>query len=132
MLRIAIQRTASTRTFFILILARIEGLSWIGESPLFEIADAIKKIKEDLRHFIIGFKKPIILVESLSKYRQEFEAALTKKEQEAKKEDTSEKTANDSIQDKNMKKEEGYAVLDEMVGLCESDQTDGSVNHDKV
>ena len=28
--------------------------------------------------------------------------------------------------------EEAYAILDEMVGLCESDQTDGSVNHDGV
>lgn len=27
--------------------------------------------------------------------------------------------------------EEGYAILDEMVGFCESDQTDGSINHDK-
>ena len=30
------------------------------------------------------------------------------------------------------KTEEGYAVLDEMVGLTKSDQTDGSVNHDAV
>ena len=65
-------------------------------------------------------------------YRQKFEAAMYKKVQEAKKEDTSEKTTKDSIQDKTMKKEEGYAVLDEMVGLCESDQTDGSVKHDEV
>ena len=28
--------------------------------------------------------------------------------------------------------EEGYAILDEMVGVCESDQTDGSVTHDEV
>ena len=27
---------------------------------------------------------------------------------------------------------EGYAILNEMVGFCESDQTDGSVNHDEV
>lgn len=27
---------------------------------------------------------------------------------------------------------EGYAILDEMVGFCESDRTDGSVNHDAV
>lgn len=27
--------------------------------------------------------------------------------------------------------EEGYAILDEMVGFCESDQIDGSINHDK-
>ena len=25
---------------------------------------------------------------------------------------------------------EAYAILDEMVGFCESDKTDGSVNHD--
>lgn len=29
------------------------------------------------------------------------------------------------------KVEEGYAILDELVGFCESDQTDGSVNHDE-
>ena len=28
--------------------------------------------------------------------------------------------------------EEAYAILDEMVGFCESDKTDGSVNHDGV
>lgn len=27
---------------------------------------------------------------------------------------------------------EGYAILDEMVGFCKSDQTDGSINHDEV
>ena len=68
----------------------------------------------------------------ITEYRQEFEVAMNKKVQEAEKEDTSEKTAKDSIQDKNMKIEEGYAVLDEMVGLCESDQTNGSVKHDEV
>lgn len=30
------------------------------------------------------------------------------------------------------KVEEGYAILDELVGFCESDQTDGSVNHDEA
>ena len=30
------------------------------------------------------------------------------------------------------KAEEGYAVLDEMIGLAKSDQIDGSVNHDEV
>jgi hypothetical protein len=30
------------------------------------------------------------------------------------------------------KVEEGYAILDELVGLTKSDQTDGSVNHDGV
>ena len=29
------------------------------------------------------------------------------------------------------KLEEGYAILDELVGFCESDRTDGSVNHDE-
>ena len=36
---------------------------------------------------------------------------------------------NPEIIEKN-KIEEGYAILDEMVGFCESDKTDGSVNHD--
>jgi hypothetical protein len=30
------------------------------------------------------------------------------------------------------KVEEGYAILDELVGFCESDRTDGSVNHDEA
>ena len=28
--------------------------------------------------------------------------------------------------------EEGYALLDELVGFCESDRTDASVNHDAI
>ena len=34
--------------------------------------------------------------------------------------------------DEKNKIEEGHAILDEMVGFCESDQTDGSVKHDEV
>ena len=33
---------------------------------------------------------------------------------------------------KKNKIEEGYAILDEMVGFCESDQMDGSIKHDEV
>ncbi|MDE2799396.1 MAG: DUF2806 domain-containing protein [Gemmatimonadota bacterium] len=33
---------------------------------------------------------------------------------------------------KKNKIEEGYAILDEMVGVAKSDQTDGSINHDEV
>ena len=28
--------------------------------------------------------------------------------------------------------EKGYAILDELVGFCQSDRTDGSVNHDEA
>ncbi len=28
--------------------------------------------------------------------------------------------------------EEGYAILDELVGFCESNRTDASVNHDAI
>jgi hypothetical protein len=28
--------------------------------------------------------------------------------------------------------EEGYAILDELVGFCESDRTDASLNHDAI
>ena len=38
---------------------------------------------------------------------------------------------NSEIIEKN-KIEEGYAILDEMVGFAKSNQTDGSVNHDEV
>jgi len=30
------------------------------------------------------------------------------------------------------KLEEGYAILDELVGFCESNRTDASINHDKI
>jgi len=33
---------------------------------------------------------------------------------------------------KQNKVEEGYAILDKLVGFCESDRTDGSVNHDEA
>ena len=33
---------------------------------------------------------------------------------------------------KQSKVEEGYAILDKLVGFCESDRTDGSVNHDEA
>ena len=33
---------------------------------------------------------------------------------------------------KQNKVEEGYAILEELVGFCESDRTDGSVNHDEA
>ena len=38
--------------------------------------------------------------------------------------------ASEIIDQNSIKK--GYAILDEMVGFCESDRTDGSVNHDAV
>ena len=28
--------------------------------------------------------------------------------------------------------EQGYAILDELVGFCESDRTDASINHDRI
>lgn len=30
------------------------------------------------------------------------------------------------------KLEEGYAILDELVGFCESNRTDASINHDTI
>jgi len=30
------------------------------------------------------------------------------------------------------KLEEGYAILDELVGFCESNRTDASINHDAI
>ena len=38
----------------------------------------------------------------------------------------------ESLPELRNKIEEGYAILDEMVGVCESDQMDGSVTHDEV
>lgn len=28
--------------------------------------------------------------------------------------------------------EEGYAILDELIGFCESDRADASLNHDQI
>ncbi|MCI0495584.1 hypothetical protein L0Z72_11330 [candidate division KSB1 bacterium] len=30
------------------------------------------------------------------------------------------------------KVDQGYAILDELVGFCESEQTDASIKHDKI
>ena len=30
------------------------------------------------------------------------------------------------------KLEEGYSILDELVGFCESNRTDASINHDEI
>ena len=46
-----------------------QGLATIGRPPLFEIAEAAKTMKEELRHFTTGFRKPTILTESASEHR---------------------------------------------------------------
>ncbi len=46
-----------------------EGLTTIGKSPLFEIAEATKGIQKDVRHLATGFHKPIVRTEPLSEYR---------------------------------------------------------------
>ena len=45
------------------------GFSQIGSPPLYEIAEATKKIQEDLHRITIGSRKPIILTEPLSEHR---------------------------------------------------------------
>lgn len=93
-----------------------EGLATVGRSPLFEIAKATKDIQTDLRHVTTGFRKPIILTESLSEHHlgrhvstleirieqlpkqvqqellQEVETVVSKREQELAKKEQNEKT----------------------------------------
>ena len=45
------------------------GFSQIGSPPLYEIAEATKKIQEDLHRITVGSRKPIILTEPLSEHR---------------------------------------------------------------
>ena len=45
-----------------------EGFATIGRSPLFEIAEATKKLQEDVNSIATGFHKPMILTEPLSKH----------------------------------------------------------------
>ena len=54
-----------------------EGTSGIGGSPLFEIAEATKKIEKHLHKLTIGSSKPIILTEPLSKHRLRREAGAS-------------------------------------------------------
>lgn len=46
-----------------------EGFSHIGRPPLFEIAEATKKLQEDVNSIATGARKPVILTEPLFKYR---------------------------------------------------------------
>ncbi len=49
---------------FNLDFSQFEGLSWVGELPLVEIASTLKGIKADLQGLITGMKKPIVRIES--------------------------------------------------------------------
>ena len=64
----AIQKGKYKHTFS-LDFGENEGLATIGKSPLYEIAEATKTMKEELRHFMTGFRKPIILTESTPDHR---------------------------------------------------------------
>ena len=54
---------------FYLDFGEAEGYSRIGMPPLFEIADATKKLQKDLNHIATGSRKPIILTEPVSEHR---------------------------------------------------------------
>ena len=56
------------RTFY-LDFTENEGFAQIDRPPLYEIAKATKEIQKDLHHITTGFRKPIILTESLSEHR---------------------------------------------------------------
>lgn len=84
-----------------------EGMTQIGEPPLFEIAKATKNMQRDIRNIATGIYKPIILTETEAEHRmrqrandlesrikqlpnevqeeilQEFAVAVTKREQQA-------------------------------------------------
>ena len=97
-----------------------EGFSQIDRPPLFEIAEATKKIQEDLHRITIGSRKPIILTEPLSEHYlgqqvnslesriqqlpkeiqqeilQEVNICVSKREQEVREKEKDEKTATDT------------------------------------
>ena len=54
---------------FYLDFGEAEGYSRIGMPPLFEIAEATKKLQKDLNHIATGSRKPIILTEPVSEHR---------------------------------------------------------------
>lgn len=54
---------------FYLDFGEYEGYSRIGNSPLFEIAEATKDIQKDLHYLTTGMHKPIILTKPLSDHR---------------------------------------------------------------
>lgn len=56
------------RTFY-LDFGEAEGYSRIGTPPLFEIAEATKKLQKDLNRIATGARKPIILTEPLFEHR---------------------------------------------------------------
>ena len=56
------------RTFY-LDFGEAEGYSRIGTPPLFEIAEAIKKLQKDLNRIATGARKPIVLTEPLFEHR---------------------------------------------------------------
>ena len=56
------------RTFY-LDFGESEGYSRIGKPPLFEIAEATKRLQQDLNRIATGSRKPVILTESLFEHR---------------------------------------------------------------
>ena len=97
-----------------------EGFSQIDRPPLFEIAKVTKEIQKDLRHITTGFRKPIILTESLTEHRlgqstrsleirisqlpieirqeilQEVDVVISRREQEIREKEQREQTAKDA------------------------------------
>ena len=45
-----------------------EGYARVGKPPLFEIAEATKKLQADVNSIVIGSRKPVILTEPLSEH----------------------------------------------------------------
>ena len=96
------------------------GFSQIGSPLLYEIAKATKEIQKDLRHITTGFRKPIILTESLTEHRlgqstrsleirisqlpieirqeilQEVDVVISRREQEIREKEQREQTAKDA------------------------------------
>ena len=96
------------------------GFSQIGSPPLYEIAKVTKEIQKDLRNIITGSRKPIILTEPLAEHRrgqfassleirieqfsseiqqeilQEVDLIVSKREQETRDEEQSEKITMDT------------------------------------
>ncbi len=128
-----------------------EGTTKIDGTPLYDIAKATKEIQKDLHNLITGFSKPIIRTVPLSedslrrqastlesrmaklplKTQQEIlrtiASLLNKKEQDVREEHDDDETIRDQMLGEHINEksvEDGYTILDELVGFMERERKD--------
>lgn len=127
------------------------GVGTIGGSPLHEIAKAAKEIQKDMYKLITCYSKPIIRTVPLSEddlrrqvsvlegrmaklplatqqeIMRSIASVLKKKEQKLREEHYDEETTTDQMPGEHINQksiEEGYTILDELVGFMERERND--------